>query len=242
MTGLLYLIVIVMWAVVLVPIWLKSHDRAQVEKGLREEGEVAIKWRWQQREPMSPRQLAFVRRRRVAMALFTALVATIVLSASGRISAFWIAAPTLLIAGFAVAAARNAKHAPRPMRMMQKQNESASRTQPAVPDHRTEIVSLTETVTETRRTWQPVETPLPSYVKADKATTYSRVIDSEKPWTGQDMVEQAELLKSQRAERIQESQRRLEEARAIAMEKARKAALAAAQTYPEVAEKRAVNE
>ena len=33
-----------------------------------------------------------------------------------------------------------------------------------------------------------------------------------------------------------------EEARAIAMEKARKAALAAAQIYPEVAEKRAVNE
>jgi hypothetical protein len=242
MTGLLYLIVIVMWAVVLVPIWLKSHDRAQVEKGLREEGEVAIKWRWQQREPMSPRQLAFVRRRRVAMVLFTALVATIVLGASGRISVFWIAAPTFLIAGFAVAAARNARHTPRPIRSMQKQNESAPRTQPAVPDHRTEIISLTETVTETRRTWQPVETPLPSYVKADKATTYSRVIDSEKPWTGQDMVEQAELLKSQRAERIQESQRRLEEARAIAMEKARKAALAAAQTYPEVAEKRAVNE
>ena len=242
MTGLLYLIVIVMWAVVLVPIWLKSHDRAQVEKGLREEGEVAIKWRWQQREPMSPRQLAFVRRRRVAMVLFTALVATIVLGASGRISAFWIAAPTLLITGFAVAAARNARHTPRPIRSMQKQNESAPRTQPAVPDHRTEIISLTETVTETRRTWQPVETQLPSYVKADKATTYSRVIDSEKPWTGQDMVEQAELLKSQRAERIQESQRRLEEARAIAMEKARKAALAAAQTYPEVAEKRAVNE
>jgi hypothetical protein len=67
MTGLLYLIVIVMWAVVLVPIWLKSHDRTQAEKGLREEGESAIKWRWQQREPMSPRELAFVRRRRVAM-------------------------------------------------------------------------------------------------------------------------------------------------------------------------------
>jgi hypothetical protein len=242
MTGLLYLIVVVMWAVVLVPIWLKSHDRAQVEKGLREEGEVAIKWRWQQREPMSSRQLAFVRRRRAAMTLLTALVATIVLSASGRISAFWIAAPTFLIAGFAIAAARNAKHAPRPMRMTQKQDETAPRTQPAVPDHRTEIISLSETVTETRRTWQPVETPLPSYVKADKATTYSRVIDSEKPWTGQDMVEQAELLKSQRAERIQESQKRLEEARAIAMEKARKAALAAAQIYPEVAEKRAVNE
>jgi hypothetical protein len=242
MTGLLYLIVIVMWAVVLVPIWLKSHDRNQVENDLREDDEVAVKWRWQKREPMSPRQLAFVRRRRVAMTLFTALVATVVLSASGRISAFWIAAPTFLIVGFATAAARNAKNAPRPIIQQQAKYESAPRTQAAIPDHRTEIITLTETVTETRRTWQPVETPLPSYVKADKATTYSRVIDSEKPWTGQDMVEQAELLKAQRAERIQESQRRLEEARAIAMEKARKAALAAAQTYPEVAEKRAVNE
>jgi hypothetical protein len=242
MTGLLYLIVVVMWAVVLVPIWLKSHDRAQVEKGLREEGEVAIKWRWQQREPMPPRQLAFVRRRRVAMILFTALVATIVLSSAGRISVFWIAAPSSLIIGFTAVAARNAKHAPRTMQQQQTHNESAPRTQAAVPVHRTEVIALTETVTETRRTWQPVETPLPSYVKADKATTYSRVIDSEKPWTGQDMVEQAELLKAQRAARIQESQKRLEEARAIAMEKARKAALAAAQTYPEVAEKRAVNE
>jgi hypothetical protein len=242
MTGLLYLIVVVMWAVVLVPIWLKSHDRAQVEKVLREEGELAVKWRWQQREPMSPRQIAFVRRRRAAMILFTALVATIVLSTAGRISVFWIAAPTLLIAGFAAVAARNAKYAPRLSRKLQSEDETVPRTQAAIPDKRTEVIALTESVTETRRTWQPVETPLPSYVKADKATTYSRVIDSEKPWTGQDMVEQAELLKSQRAERIQESQKRLEEARAIAMEKARKAALAAAQTYPEIAEKRAVNE
>lgn len=242
MTGLLYLIVVVMWAVVLVPIWLKSHDRAKAENGLREQGEVLIKWRWQQRTRMSPRQLSFVRRRRVAMILFTALVATIVFGTAGKISAFWIAVPTFLIAGFAAAAAQSAKQARHPIRQSQIKDESLPRTQPAIPDQRTEIISLTNNVTETRRTWQPIETPLPSYVKADKATTYSRVIDSEKPWTGQDMVEQAELLKSQRAERIQESQRRLEEARAIAMEKARKAALAAAQIYPEVAEKRAVNE
>jgi hypothetical protein len=242
MTGLLYLIVVVMWAAVLVPIWLKSHDRAQVEKGLREEGEFTQKWRWQQRDPISPRQRAFVRRRRVAMTLFTALVATGVLSATGRISVYWVALPTILIIGFTAVAARNAKNAPLRMQQLETQDETVPRTQAAVPDHRTEIVSLTETVTETRRTWQPVETPLPSYVMADKATAYSRVIDSEKPWTGQDMLEQAELLKAQRAARIQESQKRLEEARAIAMEKARKAALAAAQTYPEIAEKRAVNE
>ena len=110
MTGLLYLIVIVMWAVVLVPIWLKSHDRAQVEKGLREEGEATAKWRWQQREPKSSRQLAFIRRRRAAMILFTALVATVVLSSAGRISVYWVAAPTLLIVGFTAVAAVSYTH------------------------------------------------------------------------------------------------------------------------------------
>ncbi|CAB4337843.1 unannotated protein [freshwater metagenome] len=242
MTGLLYLIVIVMWAVVLVPIWLKSHDRAQVEKGLQLDGEIGKKWRWQQRAPMTPRQLAFVRRRRVAMVLFTALVATLVLGMAGKLPIYWSALPTLLVATFGAVAAKNAQSAPRLVRKPVSQEQSAPRTQPAVPNHVTEAVSLSETVTETRRTWQPIETPLPSYVNAQKATTYARVLDSEKPWTGQDMVEQAELLKAQRAARIQESQKRLEEARAVAMEKARKAALAAAASYPDVAEKRAVNE
>lgn len=242
MTGLLYLIVIVMWAVVLVPIWLKSHDQAQVEKGLREEGELSNKWRWQQREPMSPRQLAFVRRRRVLMGLLTALVATIVAVAAGALSAFWIAAPVFLTAGFAVAASRSGVTTQRPVRRVTKPAPQVSRSQPAAPVHRTEAVALTPATTESKRTWMPVETPMPSYVNAAKATSYNRAIESDKPWTGQDMVEQAELLRTQRAERMKEAQKRLEEARAIAMEKARKAALAAQISYPEVAEKRAVNE
>ena len=242
MTGLLYLIVIVMWAVVLVPIWLKSHDRTQTEKNLLEEGEVSPQWRWRQREPMSPRQLAFVRRRRVAMVLFTALVVTLVLGSSGIIPIYWSVLPVVMIAGFTAAAAKNFRSAPRKVYQSNSQETSVPLTQPAIPGQVTEVVALTETVTETRRTWQPIETPLPSYVSAEKATKYARVLDSEKPWTGQDMVEQAELLRNQRAARIQESQKRLEEARTAAMEKARKAALAAAASYPEVAEKRAVNE
>lgn len=242
MTGLLYLIVIVMWAVVLVPIWLKSHDQAQVEKGLRVEGELSTKWRWQQREPMSARQLAFVRRRRVLMGLLSILVASIVATAAGAISVYWIAAPVLLIASFAFAAAKSSVAVQRPVRRVTKPAPLVARSAPAAPVHRTEAIALTATTTESKRTWMPVETPMPSYVNAAKATSYNRVIDSEKPWTGQDMVEQAELLRSQRAERMKEAQKRLEEARAIAMEKARKAALAAQISYPEVAEKRAVNE
>ncbi|MDP4588881.1 MAG: hypothetical protein NWS45_00210 [Candidatus Nanopelagicales bacterium] len=242
MTGLLYLIVIVMWAVVLLPIWLKRHDQKLVKNELIEAEVIQRTWRWQQREPMSARQLGFVRRRRVAMVIASALVATLVLGAAGKISMFWIVVPILLAAVFGFAAAQNANKTVRRVRANNSQNDSTPLTKPAAPVQATEIVALSKTVTETTRKWQPIETPMPSYVNAAKATQYARVLDSQKPWTGQDMIEQAELLRTQRAARIQESQKRLEEARAIAMEKARKAAIAAAQTYPDVATKRAVNE
>jgi HAMP domain-containing protein len=242
MTGLLYLIVIVMWAVVLLPIWLKRHDQKLVKNELIEAEVIQHTWRWQQREPMSARQLGFVRRRRVAMVIASALVATLVLGAAGKISMFWIVVPILLAAVFGFAAAQNANKTVRRVRANNSQNDSTPLTKPAAPVQATEIVALSKTVTETTRKWQPIETPMPSYVNAAKATQYARVLDSQKPWTGQDMIEQAELLRTQRAARIQESQKRLEEARAIAMEKARKAAIAAAQTYPDVATKRAVNE
>ena len=242
MTGLLYLIVIVMWAVVLLPIWLKRHDQKLVKDDFVEAEATQRTWRWQQREPMSARQLGFVRRRRVAMVIASLLVATLVLGAAGKISMFWILAPILLATVFGFAAAQNAGKTVHRVRANNIQNDSMPLTKPAAPVHASEIVSVSKAVTETTRKWQPIETPMPSYVNAARATEYSRVLDSQKPWTGQDMVEQAELLRTQRAARIQESQKRLEEARAVAMEKARKAAIAAAQTYPEVAVKRAVNE
>ena len=231
-----------MWAVVLLPIWLKRHDQKLVKNELIEAEVIQRTWRWQQREPMSARQLGFVRRRRVAMVIASALVATLVLGAAGKISMFWIVVPILLAAVFGFVAAQNANKTVRRVRANNSQNDSTPLTKPAAPVQATEIVALSKTVTETTRKWQPIETPMPSYVNAAKATQYARVLDSQKPWTGQDMIEQAELLRTQRAARIQESQKRLEEARAIAMEKARKAAIAAAQTYPEVAVKRAVNE
>ena len=231
-----------MWAVVLLPIWLKRHDQKLVKNELIEAEVIQHTWRWQQREPMSARQLGFVRRRRVAMVIASALVATLVLGAAGKISMFWIVVPILLAAVFGFAAAQNANKTVRRVRANNSQNDSTPLTKPAAPVQATEIVALSKTVTETTRKWQPIETPMPSYVNAAKATQYARVLDSQKPWTGQDMIEQAELLRTQRAARIQESQKRLEEARAIAMEKARKAAIAAAQTYPDVATKRAVNE
>jgi hypothetical protein len=231
-----------MWAVVLLPIWQRRHDQKLINNDSIEAESDQRPWRWQQREPMSARQLGFVRRRRVAMVIASLLVATIVLGAAGKISMFWIIAPIILATAFGFAASQNASKTVRRVHHSNSQNDSTPLTKPATPVHATEIVALSKTVTETTRTWQPVETPMPSYVNAAKATQFARVLDSQKPWTGQDMIEQAELLRTQRAARIQESQKRLEEARAIAMEKARKAAIAAAQTYPEVAVKRAVNE
>lgn len=174
MTGLLYLIVIVMWAVVLLPIWLKRHDQKLVKNELIEAEVIQRTWRWQQREPMSARQLGFVRRRRVAMVIASALVATLVLGAAGKISMFWIVVPILLAAVFGFAAAQNANKTVRRVRANNSQNDSTPLTKPAAPVQATEVVALSKTVTETTRKWQPIETPMPSYVNAAKATQYAR--------------------------------------------------------------------
>jgi predicted Holliday junction resolvase-like endonuclease len=93
-----------------------------------------------------------------------------------------------------------------------------------------------------------VESPIPSYVRAAKATAYPRNLDAQKPYTSAEMLEQAAALREERAKRLRAAQLRIEEARAVSMEKARKAALGAVerkqapvQTNLED-ERRAVNE
>ena len=92
------------------------------------------------------------------------------------------------------------------------------------------------------RTWKPVETPLPAYVTAQRAANYTRAIEADRPWTSQEMLEQAARLQEERSERIKQAQQRLEEARALAMEKARRAALAASQIEQTARNQRAVGE
>lgn len=247
MTGLLYFIVIAMWGLVFVPIYLKNHDREQLESELiADEGSIQPpKWRWAQREAPTARQRAFIRRRRVFMFLLTSLVATVVAGITGHISMLWIAVPVLLNIGFVGLAAAAAKQQP----LAHKQASYMVPQQVASPVAPTQAVTTPaiqkpqkQQHSSAPRTWKPIESPLPSYVTAERASTFTRGIESDKPWTAQEMLEQAAVLKEERAERIRQAQQRLEEARALAMEKARRAALAANQVSENVRDQRAVGE
>lgn len=244
MTGLLYLIVIAMWGAVLVPIWLKNHDRAKVENSVRETSvSREPKWHWAKREVLDAKQQAYVRRRRVLMTLISLVIGTIVMSASGNLSPIFAVLPVLLLAGFILTATRVANAA------KQKSVVNAqSRQAPAAPMvagtavQTTSAVGLSAQVPQNSHAWAPVESPVPSYVLAARATEYPRKLDAQKPWTAQEMLEQAAQLRESRAVRLKEAQQRLEEARAVALEKARKAALGAAQVTYETQERRAANE
>ena len=228
MTGLLYFIVIAMWASVLIPIGLKNHDRKNLEKSLLPHGQKLPRWRWQTREKLSPRQRAFVRRRRVVMVLLSALVGTVVMSTAGKISFAWIALPVGLLGGFGWLAAKS----PKPVQTKPVRKPVAQKVQSVSAQTNSKLVVekvIEEKVEVQKRTWIPVETPLPSYVTAERAANYARKLEADRPWTGQEMIDAAVKLREQRAQKLKEAQARLEEARAIAMENARRAAMAANQ-------------
>jgi len=244
MTGLLYLIVIVMWAAVLFPIFLKKHDQVQLQKSVGIKRQLTG-LRWQNRVTPTPRQQAFIRRRRTLMTLLTATVVLVLAGLSGIVSLAWSLVPILLLVAFVTAAVKNGTKliaipdAPVQTAIAPAPVQSAAQVTVAIQLE--SPITEAEPVAEST-TWQPVEPPMPAYVKAGRATTVPRAIDAQKPWTGQDMVEHATRLRQQHAERIKEAHKRLEEARALSMEKARKAALSVRPVEVATEQDRAANE
>ena len=241
MTGLLFFIVFAMWASVLIPIGLKNHDRRNLEKSLLTDGQQINRWHWQAREDLTPRQKAFIRRRRVAMVLLTALVSTVVMSTAGRISFFWIALPTILIALFSYAASK----APSPSTTIRPAELIQPQTTQTISNSTVVVEKTFEQKTEIqKRTWVPIEIPMPSYLTAERAKASDRTNNSARTWTSQEMIDAAVKLTEHRAQKLKEAQARLEEARALAMENARRAAVAANENNgnPVTPFRRAVNQ
>jgi hypothetical protein len=241
MTGLLFFIVFAMWASVLIPIGLKNHDRRNLEKSLLADGQQINRWHWQAREDLTPRQKAFIRRRRVAMVLLTALISTVVMSTAGRSSFFWIALPAILIALFSYAASK----APSPSKIVRPVELMQPKTTQTISNS-TVIVEKTfeQKIEVQKRTWVPIEIPMPSYLTAERARASDRTNNSARTWTSQEMIDAAVKLTEQRAQKLKEAQARLEEARALAMENARRAAVAANENNgnPVTPFRRAVNQ
>lgn len=216
MTGLLYFIVIAMWASVLIPIALKNHDRRNLEKSLLTDDQVAPRWRLQSRQEVSPRQRAFKRRRRVVMTLLSAIAATSVMGAAGQISLAWILLPSGLFISYGYLAANQPlpKQVSRPMAQNMQQ-------------HQTQIIPTSKIVVE-KVMEENVEVQKRTWLPADPQQTVG-VAESERRWTSQEMIDAAIALRQQRELKLREAHARLEEARAIAMENARRAAMAANQ-------------
>jgi len=244
MTGLLYLIVIVMWAAVLFPIFLRRHDQVQVHKAVGLKKQLTA-LRWQKRVAPTARQQAFIRRRRVLMTLLTATIAILLAGLSGIVPLIWTAAPTVLLLTFVFAAIKNGHKivaipdVPAQQLVEREMNIQSAQATVVIALESDAQIPATQAATST---WQPVEPPMPAYVRAGRASAAPRAIDAQKPWTGQDMVEHATRLRQQHAQRIKDAQKRLEEARAVSMEKARRAALSVRPAEATGEQNRAVNE
>lgn len=231
MTGFMFLLVVVIWSVILVPMWLKNHDSETEQSSVTEPDHTFIVAHFVNRPELTPRQRAFRRRRRTLMSLLTAFIASVFLSVAGSISAFWIIAPSVLLLAFVGLAANyareNSRRAPRVASSTARSTQArATHAQPAArveaSAHQTQAVSV-----RNERSWIPREMPEPSYVTASREPVALRNLDAQRPWTGQDMIEQAEALRATRMARLNEATERLEQARAIAMERARNAAASA---------------
>ena len=226
-----------MWAAILVPIWLKNHDRAKVEKTIAEQTSTPLSWKIAPRNPASRKHQAHVRRRNVLVSLLAAVVTSAVFVILGVVPFYILLLPIGLLVAFTSAAARVATTTPR--RVSTAPVSSQPLQQPVSVSHSSEIESDSES---DDRVWQPVEPPVPSYVRMQRAGSGSQSADVRRSWTAQDMLEQAARVREERAKQMKESQRRIVEARAVALEKVRKAAIGTPTVVEQESSQRAVNE
>lgn len=235
MTGLLYALVVALWVAVIVPTYLKRHDRRELERAFASpltEQLVARRAAWAARPRLTPRERAFLRRRRVLMTLLTTVFAAILLAATNRLP--WYA-PVLPVAA-TVAFLRAA------VRVATRQHATAlapRRAQPSAADAwRAATVAVATTSAANPRAWRPAAPVLPTYLTAAPAP----VRGDQRPWTSTEMLAEAAAVREQRTDRIREAQQRFEQARAAAMERARQAALDASRQHEAQRGQRVVNE
>lgn len=212
--GVLYVAVIAMWALVIVPAYLKRHDRRELEKSFRAPLTQQLRQQAVQRArpALTPSQRAFVRRRRVMMVLLTAFVVSVLGGITGAWSPYVVAAPVVGIAAFLAAAVKYAS-TPATARPVHNAMPTPQRTTAAVP--------LAPPASPFA--WRPQETPLPTYLSAQPAAQRRGA----QPWTAAEMLEQAAARKAQIERELLEAHMRSAQMRDLVQERAARAARAA---------------
>jgi hypothetical protein len=201
-TGLIYIVIIALWAAVLIPMWLRRHDQiSEVRSTARFENSMARLGSHDQNTgrrggrdhmnrhaSMSPS----ARRRAIILASLTGLTALTLLLALVSIAPKWMPIVFgLLTAAFMVASAMTASA------RTQTAPTRVRRTSPSSRSERTSVPVAEQAAVEDDwetwnawddedDAWEAVPTTLPTYVTAPRASQVPRPIDKARPgeWTG----------------------------------------------------------
>jgi hypothetical protein len=213
-TGLIYIVIIALWAAVLIPMWLRRHDRiSEVRSTARFENSMARLGRQDEatnhvggRDRMNSLSSLSpsAKRRASVLASLAGLTALTLLLALVSVAPQWM--PILfglLTAAFMVASATTASA------RTQAAPARVRRSSPASRGERTGVNASAQTTAKVDDwenwnawddedvEWEAVPTTLPTYVTAPRASQVPRPIDKSRPgeWTGSAMVEAAQEMR-----------------------------------------------
>lgn len=207
MTGLIYVVIIALWAAVLIPMWLRRHDQvsemrstAKFSSAMRSLG--GVDQRLQVRDATEatrvrrPSAAARASRRRTTILLLLTgtLVATMALAMAGMMPMPVAMGMAVLVLAFELATALTAS--------ARVQSASAVREFRELRSEETVVAAVQVDEWEDEG-WEPVRATLPTYVTAPRASAMPRRIDLDTPgeWTGTAMVEAANSMRTRRAPR-----------------------------------------
>ncbi|MDD2857553.1 MAG: hypothetical protein PHU75_02665 [Candidatus Nanopelagicales bacterium] len=220
MTGLIYLVIIALWAAVLIPMWLRRHDQisevrsttrfstAMRSLGSPRSGETMANSRTAATARRSTAHERAAQRRTIVLGLLTALLAVSLLLAVASMVPKWLpVGAAVLVAAFVVATAMTASQrtaatasarAPRDeqRRPAERAAEVPNRApapvaQPAVDDWES------WNAWDDDESWEAVPSTLPTYVNSPRASVIPRPIDRARPdeWNGTAMIEAASQMR-----------------------------------------------
>ena len=210
MTGVIYLVIIALWAAVLIPMWLRRHDQiSEIRSTARFSSamhslathEVEADGRRDRREAprrTAPRHSAAAvaaRRRALVLGSLSALLAFALIGYLLDSAPVWLPlAAVVLVAAFVAASAMTASaRSAAPARTVARRTPRRSATPvPAVAEDDWE----TWNAWDDEESWEPVPATLPTYVNAPAASATPRKIErAVGEWNGQAMVDAARAMR-----------------------------------------------
>lgn len=202
-TGLIYLVIIALWAAVLIPMWLRRHDQiSEVRSTARFSSAMRSLSRADDPEAdLASRSAADIAARRRSIVLAVSIVVVL----TGLVAAFAGAAPKWLpivlasfLAAYLVAAAVTAPSRAASARMRASRADAVASLAPVEARRREEIpFEEWDAWDEDDDSWAPVPATIPTYVNAPRATAVARPIDHAAGgvWSGSAMVEAAQEMR-----------------------------------------------